>query len=98
MVGTIPPTALLLTKNDFVIVEFRSYFEVTKEIGISVSDEGVVTFLGKELHPHYVMKDNGQPGTKPFTSKQEVIRGWAGEYMRKHMHEHGYFVYRFLKN
>jgi hypothetical protein len=85
-----PSTALLLTRSDTLVVgRFSNYTEVGHHLGISIDDDGKITFRGREVNPTYrlVPDDNG------FT-KTDAIRDWC----RCHMHNNlgDYRVYRYL--
>lgn len=95
MVGTMPPTRLLLVCNDVVIGHFQSYADIAMSLGISVSDDGIVTFMGITQHPGFVMKkDEHKYGvTGGWESKSDVIKDWAKYHMKL---PHGYRIYRYL--
>ncbi len=93
MIGTLPKTALLLTDYDHVVGHFTSYGDVARHIGINVSDGGSITFLGKPVHPKYIMEDTATGNH--WKSKSDVINDWAKYHMSKHMPS-SYSIYRYL--
>ena len=92
---TLPPTALLLTENDMVIGHFKSYGDIARHLGISVSDEGRVTLMGKEMGPTYCMEDTGSILNNSWGSAREVENDWAVHYMSKNLPKR-YCIYRYL--
>ncbi len=91
MVGTLPKTALLLTRHHTVIGSFDSYFAVAQEIGFHVSDDGVVMFDDVPQNPTYIYDPTGD-NPNAFFSKDDILRDWA----RSHMAAPGYKIYRYL--
>jgi hypothetical protein len=94
MIGTLPRTKLLLVGNSVVRGEFQTKSEIGHHYGISVSDDGVVTFNGKPRLPKYVMDpDKCMIVGNHFKSKADVIRDWCACYMRLPA---GHKIYRYM--
>lgn len=93
MVGTLPRTKILVTKDEVVMGHFNNYTEVVHAFGISVSDEGVVTFYGQEQTPHYVMRGDGPLSSNHWDSKSDVISDWARYHLKM---PRGCQLYRYL--
>ena len=90
--GTSPPTALLLTRNDIVVGRFSSWSAMTIYLGISVDMEtGVVSLTGKPQQPTYVVTDDG--GDNHWKTEMDVIKDWSSKHLKL---PSGYAVYRYL--
>ena len=95
-IGTIPPTALLLTKNSVLIGEFESYSSIGHHLGISIDDKGKITFQGEVQTPSYVMDTAPDPyRTGSGFTKHEAINDWCRHHMKNHLGS--YKLYRYLK-
>ncbi len=92
--STLPPTAYLLTVYDIVRGTFDSLDSIARHLGISVDDEGVITFRGQAQLPSYVIKDEANP-SNAFT-KAGAINDWARYHMCDKLPA-GYRIYRVLK-
>lgn len=94
MAGVMPKTALLLVRNGIVMGHFNCLSEIAYFVGISVSDEGVITFNGEKVNPSYNMKeDRASVLEGAWKDKHEVVVDWANH----HMHlPSGCRVYRYL--
>lgn len=84
MAGVLPRTAYLLTKNEMVVGEFSSRTDVAMHIGVSVDDNGRITFGGDEVGPKY---------SSEWANKDEIVRDWARYHMKM---PSGYKIYRYL--
>lgn len=93
--GVMPNTSLLLVSNGVVQGHFDSYSGVAHHLGISVSDDGQVTFMDKKVYPTYLMEDVGPISNNHWESKELVIKDWSRSYMSKHLPA-GYTIYRYL--
>jgi hypothetical protein len=93
MVGTLPPTKLLLTKNNLVLGVFNRYYEVGIFVGVSVDKKGNVFLRGEPRSPSYVMKGQDPNVLRNGFIETEVIGDWAKYYLPK---EPDYNLYRIL--
>lgn len=91
--GTLPATGLLLTSYGVVHGHYQSMSDVAYALGVSVSDDGWITFLGERRGPQYIMKHQDQ--FNGFETKHDVVKDWARCYMYKHLGSK-YHVYRYL--
>ena len=92
--GTLPKTTRLLTNYGQVLGQFDSMLQVGMFLGVSISDIGVVEFMGEPVHPHYIMKRCSCPDMEGF-EKQDAIRDWCNYYLEKNL-SRGYKIYRCL--
>ena len=89
-----PPTALLLVKYGMVTGEFPSYTAVAYHYGITITDQGVIWFNGKEQLPKYILDTS--PNVEQFDngfSKEDAIANWAKNHMKL---PSGHRLYRYL--
>lgn len=93
--STMPATALLLVRNDIIVIgEFASYADIGSYLGISIDDEGVIHFRGKPQLPSYILDTHPDPRYNGFT-KVEAMRDWCKHHMQKNLRDHT--IYRFIK-
>lgn len=88
--GVLPPTYYLAIKNGIVYGEFKNRLEIVYSLGISISDEGVITFMGREVNPTYSIGE----GDNSF-KKCEAIKDWARYHMGSYL-PYGFKIYRCL--
>jgi len=94
MVGTIPPTAYLLVSHDTIVKgHFANLLAIAYHFGISISDEGVIKFNGKDTHPHYIMDDGNCTPSGNGWNKHDAIKDWANKHMKL---PSDYKIYRYL--
>lgn len=91
MPGTLPPTRLLVTKNDRVIGVFDKYVHVAHAIDCDVTDDGVVTLRGRKQNPTYFYDPSGRD-PNAFQSKDAIMADWVRCYLR----DPSIRVYRYL--
>jgi hypothetical protein len=94
MAGSLPRTAYLLTLSGVVIGEFSSLADITQHLGISIDDEGYITFMGDKVHPEYALKSDTELGPNGFT-KLEAMRDWSKCYLDKNLTS-SYKIYRYI--
>lgn len=91
--GTLPATGFLLTSYGVIHGHYQSVSDVAYALGISVSDDGWVTFLEERRGPQYIMAH--QDPSNGFKTKHDVVKDWAMYHMRPHL-ESRYRIYRYL--
>jgi len=94
-VSTMPPTALMLVKNDMVLGHFNNYTEIGYHFGIVCAGGGVINFRGKPMNPTYVLETDPRimhPG-HGFT-KHGAVSNWCKYHMKNNLP--GYQIYRYL--
>lgn len=91
MAGTMPSTALLLTRGGTVVGEFISYADLGLAVGISVTDDGIVMLGEDPQSPTYIYDPTGK-NRNAFRTKREIIADWTRCYFR----DRSYRIYRYL--
>lgn len=93
MAGTLPNTALLLTRNGRIIAHCKNWQEVADALGVTITQGGYVVAGGVRRNPCYVLKAHSDwNGFEPDAARVDWVR----------YHSSGYFagnnirVYRFL--
>ena len=82
--NTLPPTGLILVNGDLILGYFSNYMEIALHVGAVVGDDGAVRVNGKQIGPTYCMDpDLSLVVCDHWMSKEEVLRDWAGTYMRR---------------
>ena len=97
MAGVMPKTALLLTRSGVVQGEYASWYEIAVTLGISIGDDGHITFMGEKQNPGYVIDPDKTIITGEHWERIDAIKDWAKCYMEKKLPS-DYRIYRFLKS
>lgn len=76
MSGSIPNTAYLLISNDRVVGEFETLPHITRYLGISIDNDGLITFMGDKVNPQYSLE---------CWTKANAVQDWSKCYMLKNL-------------
>ena len=95
MVGTLPPTKWLLTKNDMVLGIFDSKVSIAIYLGFSGTDEGwIVDSKGNRYGPSYLMKEQEGPSyAGHWEDRTAILKDWANYHLKLPI---DYSIYRIL--
>mgnify|MGYP006935524677 CR=1 FL=1 len=87
--GVIPPTKLLLVRNNVVQGSFSSYIDIVMALPIRIDDKGQITFNGEKVNPTYKMAHIDSDGW----GHMDALKDWVMNYMGERK---GYCIYRYL--
>lgn len=91
MPGMLPQTRLLVLKNGIKVGDCASWQDVACVLGVSVSDDGVVSYDGVPQHPHYIYDRTGSDWNA-FTTKGAIASDWV----KHHLRDRNISIYRYL--
>jgi len=90
--GTLPRTALLLTRNDMVVGTFPSFSAIAYYLNVSVDMKtGTVLLDGEPQLPKYIVKDDGYGNH--WKAAHDIVKDWSRSHMKL---PSGCRIYRYL--